>query len=87
MSACVVSPSRAEPGSLSAAERQMLELEAIIWSSPGRKNSQIRQRLAMNPTEYYLRLNHLIDVPAASLAAPHTVNRLRRLRDRRRAAR
>lgn len=64
-------------GELTAQERGILALEAITFAHQGTKENRIREELGMTPTAYYVRLNALLDRPAALRAAPALVNRLR----------
>jgi hypothetical protein len=72
---------------LSDTERQMLDLENTTWRYPGAKDAVIRERFNTSPTIYFGRLSALLRRPEALAYAPTTVNRLRRLEERRRAAR
>jgi len=65
----------------------ILDIEAQHWRHAGSKEQAIRGRLDMSATAYYARLNQLLDEPAALERNPVLVNRLRRMRDRRRLAR
>ncbi|MFE9248576.1 DUF3263 domain-containing protein [Streptomyces sp. NPDC007088] len=76
----------AEAG-LSARDRAVLALERAGLPGPGAKERAVRERLGMSPTRYYQLLNALLDDPRALEHDPVTVNRLRRVRDARRAAR
>ncbi|MDR1386454.1 MAG: DUF3263 domain-containing protein [Propionibacteriaceae bacterium] len=69
---------------LSAEDGALLEFEALAWRRAALKEGAIRQRFGCSLARYYLRLNRLIDSPAALAAAPIVVKRLRR---RRQAAR
>lgn len=80
------------PHSLAAVDdldRAILDLEQRRYLHAGAKVTAIAA-LGLSPTGYYQRLNRLLDDPAAALARPQLVARLRRLRDgrlaRRRAA-
>lgn len=69
-------------------DRAILELERLgRWSVPGRKDREILDRFAMTPTSYYVRLNWIINQPAAMEYDAPTVRRLLDLRDRRRDVR
>jgi hypothetical protein len=57
------------------------------WPGPGAKERAIREGLGMSPTRYYQLLGALLDDPRALAHDPVTVNRLRRIRDARRARR
>lgn len=68
-------------------ERRMLALERKMPRASGLKENAIRELFGINATRYYQRVMALIDNPAALAHDPVTVNRLRRLRSRRRAER
>ncbi|WP_037580041.1 DUF3263 domain-containing protein [Phaeacidiphilus oryzae] len=72
---------------LSDRDRAILALEARSWRSPGAKEAAIRERLGLAPVRYYQLLNALLDREEALAHSPVLVNRLRRLRDTRRAGR
>jgi hypothetical protein len=72
---------------LSVRDTMILEMERAHWRYPGAKETAIRVNLSMSATRYYQRLNMLLDDQEALAFAPHTVNRLRRLRSARRAMR
>ncbi|MFI9204890.1 DUF3263 domain-containing protein [Streptomyces sp. NPDC053048] len=78
---------RGEPGGLSEQDRAVLALERQSWPGPGAKERAVRERLGITPTRYYQLLGALLDDPRALAHDPVTVNRLRRLRDERRARR
>lgn len=65
----------------------ILDIESRHWRHAGTKEQAIRAQLDLSATAYYARLNQLLDVPAALERNPVLVNRLRRLREQRRAAR
>jgi uncharacterized protein DUF3263 len=77
------------PDELSARDRAVLALERRGWSRlrPGVKERAIREELGMSPTRYYQLLNALLDDARALRHDPVTVNRLRALREARRARR
>lgn len=58
-------------------ERRILDLEALTFRHLGSKERRIREDLGLTPTQYFVRLNALLDKPAALRAAPAVVNRLR----------
>lgn len=64
-------------------EREMLAFERQWWRRPGAKDSAIRDIFGLSPTRYHQLLSRLIDQPAAFVADPQVVNRLRRRRDER----
>jgi hypothetical protein len=70
---------------LTPQERAVLALEGRGWATPGAKERAIREELGLAPVRYYQLLNALLDAPRALAADPVTVNRLRRVRDVRRA--
>ncbi|ANW18963.1 DUF3263 domain-containing protein [Streptomyces clavuligerus] len=72
---------------LSGRDRAVLALEHGSWPGPGAKERAIRERLGISPVRYYQRLNALLDDPLALAHDPVTVNRLRRVRDGKRARR
>ncbi|WP_263421231.1 DUF3263 domain-containing protein [Streptomyces huiliensis] len=80
---------RTEDGGRPLSERDLavLALERRSWSGPGAKERAVRERLGITPTRYYQLLNALLDDPRALAHDPVTVNRLRRLREARRARR
>ncbi|MFJ7043944.1 hypothetical protein CTU88_00755 [Streptomyces sp. JV178] len=73
--------------SLDTRERAILALERQGWGSPGAKERAIRERLGLAPVRYYQLLNALLDDERALAHDPVTVNRLRRVREARRAER
>ncbi|MEU6660466.1 DUF3263 domain-containing protein [Streptomyces sp. NPDC046821] len=78
-----------EPGSreLSVRELGVLALERRNWPSVGVKERAVREELGIAPVRYYQLLNALLDDPRALAHDPVTVNRLRRVREARRAER
>jgi hypothetical protein len=75
------------PDALTAQHRAVLALERSGWPSSGAKERAIRERLGLAPVRYYQVLNALLDDPRALAHDPVTVNRLRRVREARRAER
>lgn len=67
--------------------RAILEFERGWFKYNGAKEGRIRERFGMSPTEFYAKLNWVIDQPAALEYDPILVRRLRRMRDARAAAR
>jgi len=65
-------------------ERAMLVFERKWWRHPGSKEQAIREAFDWSPTQYYQRLNALLDLPAAVEFEPLVVGRLLRLRTTRR---
>ncbi|MEV8409534.1 DUF3263 domain-containing protein [Streptomyces niveus] len=72
---------------LTERDRAGLAVERRSWPGPGAKERVIRERLGISPTRYYQLLGALIDDELALAHDPVTVNRLRRIRDARRAGR
>ncbi|MFH8368705.1 DUF3263 domain-containing protein [Streptomyces sp. NPDC018031] len=72
---------------MSERDLAMLAVERRGWPGPGAKERAIREQLGISPTRYYQLLNALLDDPAALAHDPVTVNRLRRIRETRRAHR
>lgn len=67
----------ADPDGLTAVERGILALESRTFRYLGAKEKRIRDELGLTPTQYYVRLNALLEKPDALRAAPALVNRLR----------
>ncbi|EWS81492.1 hypothetical protein BF93_16955 [Brachybacterium phenoliresistens] len=67
---------------LSDRDRRILALESRTFRFVGAKERRIREELGMTPTAYFVRLNTLLDEPAALREAPALVHRLRGLRTR-----
>ncbi|HEY8983863.1 MAG TPA: DUF3263 domain-containing protein [Streptomyces sp.] len=65
----------------------ILALERRTFPGPGAKERAIREELGLSPVHYYQLLNALLDDPQALRSDPVTVNRLRRVRERRREER
>lgn len=63
-------------------DRAVLDFEARGWIREGVKLGAMGLELDLRPTAYYMRLNRLLDDPAAEEYAPILVRRLRRVRDR-----
>ncbi|MEV6973928.1 DUF3263 domain-containing protein [Kitasatospora sp. NPDC093806] len=77
----------AAAGGLDERDRAVLALEGRSWRTAGAKERAVREELGLSSTRYYQLLNALLDRPEALAHAPVLVNRLRRVRDARRAAR
>jgi hypothetical protein len=75
------------PRALTAQHRAVLALERRGWPGSGAKERAIREQLGLAPVRYYQLLNALLDDPRALAHDPVTVNRLRRVREARRAER
>jgi len=65
----------------------MLDFEANWWRSGRPKGDDIRALFGLSAPRYYQAVNALIDRPEALVYAPVLVERLRRLREQRRAER
>ncbi|MFE0462713.1 DUF3263 domain-containing protein [Kitasatospora sp. NPDC058965] len=72
---------------LTEREQAVLALEARTWRTQGAKEQAVREQLGVSATRYYQLLNALLDRPEALAAQPVLVNRLRRIREARRAER
>lgn len=73
-------------GRLSVHEIAMLNFERQWFAQPGAREQAIRDVFDLTSTGYAQQLNRLLDNPAALAHDPITVNRLRRIRDRRAAS-
>ncbi|AYN40722.1 DUF3263 domain-containing protein [Streptomyces sp. NPDC006184] len=72
---------------LGSREKAILALERRAFPGPGAKERAIREELDLSPVRYYQLLNALLDDARALAHDPVTVNRLRRIRQTRRAER
>ncbi|MEW2284976.1 DUF3263 domain-containing protein [Streptomyces sp. NPDC047841] len=72
---------------LGTREQAVLALERRAFPGPGAKERAIREELDLSPVRYYQLLNALLDDERALAHDPVTVNRLRRIRETRRAER
>ncbi|WP_405018823.1 DUF3263 domain-containing protein [Kitasatospora sp. NBC_00070] len=68
-------------------ELAVLALEGRTWRTTGAKERAVREELDLSATRYYQILNRLLDRQEALAHAPVLVNRLRRVRDAKRAER
>ncbi|MEU9604991.1 DUF3263 domain-containing protein [Streptomyces sp. NPDC048057] len=68
-------------------DRAVLAMEGRSWPGPGAKERAVREELGMSPVRYYQLVNALLDDELALAHDPVTVNRLRRVRDEKRARR
>ncbi|MFJ9519183.1 DUF3263 domain-containing protein [Kitasatospora sp. NPDC101801] len=68
-------------------ELAVLALESRTWRTTGAKERAVREELDLSATRYYQILNRLLDRQEALAHAPVLVNRLRRVRDAKRAER
>lgn len=68
-------------------EQEILNVERGLWVHAGAKEAAIRDRLDLSATQFYQRLNALIDTEAALAHDPLLVKRLRRLRAQRQRTR
>ncbi len=80
-------PTGGPEGGLARRERDILALERRGFPGPGAKERAIREELGLSPVRYYQLLNALLDDTRALAHDPVTVNRLRRIREARRAER
>ncbi|QDK02253.1 helix-turn-helix DNA binding protein [Gordonia phage Samba] len=65
-------------------DRALLDFAAHRWNYAGNQAEAVRTEFDMTVTRYWQRVNNLLDDPEAIAHAPMLVNRLRRLRSRRR---
>lgn len=82
-----LAPASPSDADLSERELQILAFERQWWKHAGSKEQAIRELFDMSATRYYQVLNGLLDRPAALLADPMLVKRLRRMRSARQRAR
>jgi hypothetical protein len=71
---------------LSERELAIIDFEATWFTLDEDRHDAIRARFSCSVEDYNLELNRVIDHPAALLADPLVVRRLRRHRERRRRA-
>lgn len=64
-------------GGLADRDRRILQLESRTFRHLGAKERAIREEIGLSRIAYFVRLNTLLDDPAALRAAPALVNRLR----------
>lgn len=62
---------------------RLLDFEREWWRHAGSKEAGVKENFGISLSEYYERLNHLIDSDEALAAQPLLVKRLRRLRAQR----
>ncbi len=62
---------------------RLLDFEREWWRHAGSKEAGVKERFGVSLSEYYERLNNLIDSEEALAAQPLLVKRLRRLRAQR----
>lgn len=67
----------AERDGLSERDRRILALEGRTFRYVGAKERAIREEIGLSKVAYYVRLNALLDEPAALRAAPALIHRLR----------
>ena len=70
-------------GELSTLEAAVLEFERRWYTYGGAKDHAIRERFDMSAAAYFQVLNSLLENPAAYVADPILIKRLRRIRDSR----
>jgi hypothetical protein len=73
--------------SMTDTDHQVLQLAGAHYRHEGPRLEVARARFGLTPTGFYATVNRLLDEPAAAVAEPHTVARLRRLRAERGAGR
>jgi len=64
-----------------------IQLATTRYKFPGARETDVREQLGWSPTIFCVRVNALLDYPAALAAYPMDVHRLRRLRVQRRRPR
>lgn len=74
-------------GELTAFACEVLRVERVWWNKSGYKEQYVREKWGLGTTHYHQIVNQLLDEPASMSVDPVTVNRLRRIRARRREAR
>lgn len=72
---------------LTERERQILDFAGRWYRYAGKQEQDIRDLFGCSATRYWLSLNQLLEEPAALAYAPATVNRYRRVRAEKQAAR
>lgn len=72
---------------LTESERKILDLERQWWQFSGTKEQRIREDLDLSLTQFYMRLNRMVDDPRVEAADPLLVRRVRRIRESRQASR
>ncbi|HEY5336037.1 MAG TPA: DUF3263 domain-containing protein [Mycobacteriales bacterium] len=75
-----LAPGLYSAGELTERERKVLDFERQWWRYAGAKEQAIHDLFGWTPTRYFQVLNALIDTPAALVAEPMLVKRLRRVR-------
>lgn len=70
-------PQTAPQAELSERDQRILALESRTFRYVGAKERAIREEIGISKVAYYVRLNSLLDEPAALRAAPSLVHRLR----------
>ncbi|MFF4878422.1 MULTISPECIES: DUF3263 domain-containing protein [unclassified Micromonospora] len=73
----------ASAAGLTERERAILAFEQQWWRHAGAKEQSVRDTFGVSSTRYYQLLNALLDNPAALVADPVLIGRLRRLRSSR----
>jgi hypothetical protein len=73
-------------GELTERDLAIIEFESVWFTLDENRHDAIRARFSCSVEDYNLELNRVIDHPAALLADPLVVRRLRRQRERRRRA-
>ena len=68
---------------LTDTDHRVLAFERAWWKYAGAKEAAILDTFGWNATRYYRHLGKLIDKPAAMVADPMLVKRLRRIREER----
>lgn len=74
-------------GELTSKEKELLDFAAHWWKYAGAQEQAIRDTFDVSATRFWQQLNDLLDRPEAMAHDPVTVNRYRRMRAQRQAAR
>ena len=74
-------------GELTSNEKEFIDFARAWWKYAGAQEQAIRDQFDVSGTRFWQQLNELIDRPEALAYDPVTVNRYRRMRAQRQAAR
>lgn len=85
--AALAAPTMDSAADLTPFEAAVLEFERLHFPRPGEKERAIQDAFHVSPTRYFQIVNAMIDDPRLVYRDPVLVNRLRRVRTVRRAAR
>lgn len=68
-------------------EKAIIDFAKRTYRYPGKQEQDMKDELGMNATTFWRKLNDLLDRPEALAYDPSTVNRYRRIRSNKLAAR